>query len=267
MHSMTPDQILQMAPAALAGGPKPGLSSRYAFLSTAEAIRIHGDLGWLPVSARQTCVRKEENRGFTRHQITFRRPDDRPVRELGDVVPEIRLVNNHAGQGSYRIHAGLMRLVCLNGMVVPASTVDTLRVRHTLQEARELAGMLATITARLPRLFEVAYQWQQVRLDPGRETALAAAGLRLRYGEREERWPVTPEVLSLIVRRPSDDGNDLWNVFNRIQENLVRGGAHVPGKVDARGRRRRILPVRGIREEIRINQGLWAAAETMGLVA
>lgn len=267
MNPMTPEQILQIAPAAMASGPKPGLSSRYAFLSTTEAVRIHAEMGWFPVSARQTQVRKKENRGFTRHQIAFRRLADRPVHELGDLVPEVRLVNDHSGQGSYRMHAGLMRMVCLNGMVVPASTVGTLRVRHTLREARELAGVLATVTAGLPRLLELAFRWQGIRLDPAREIALAAAGLRLRYGEREGRWPVVPEALSLATRRSADEGNDLWTVFNRIQENLIRGGAIVPGKVDNRGRRRRILPVRGIREEIRINQGLWAAAETMGLVS
>ena len=267
MNILTLEEIARLAPSALATRAKPGLSARYAFLSTAEAIRVHADQGWFPVSARQATTRIPQNAGFTRHEIVFRRPADAPVREVGDVVPEVRLVNSHAGQCSYQLHAGLMRLVCLNGLVAPALATGRLRVRHTVPEAQELAGLLASVSLHLPKLLEVAQRWQGIRLDSARMRQLAVTGLRLRYGDREDRWPATPEALVLATRRFEDRGNDLWTTFNRIQENVIRGGSEVPGKMDGKGRRRQIRRLRGIGAGIRINQGLWEAAETLALAS
>ena len=267
MNILTLEEITRIAPAAMATRARPGLSTRYAFLSTAEAIRVHADQGWFPVSARQSTTRIPKNAGFTRHEIIFRRPADQPVREVGDVVPELRLVNSHTGQCSYQLHAGLMRLVCLNGLVAPAAATGRLRVRHSVQEARELADSLESVSAHLPKLLEVAQRWQKIRTRADQVRRLAEAGLRLRYGEREERWPVTPEAVALATRRPEDRGNDLWTTFNRIQENVTRGGPEVPGKINRHGRRRRIRPLRGISQGIRINQDLWQVAEELALAS
>lgn len=268
MNILTLQEIARIAPSALATRAKPGLSARYAFLSTAEAIRIHGDQGWLPVSARQARTRIPGYDGFTRHEIVFRRLTDKPALELGEVIPELRLVNSHAGQCSYQIHAGLMRLVCRNGLVAPTSAAGRLRVRHTVQEVQELADRLKDVSARLPKLMEVVHGWRKIPLQPDQASRLAATGLRLRYGDRQDRWPATPEAVALTMRRLEDQGDDLWTTFNRIQENVIQGGPEVPGKIDERRRhRRRIRRLGSIAAGIRINQGLWEAAETLALAS
>ncbi|NBU68310.1 MAG: DUF932 domain-containing protein [Verrucomicrobia bacterium] len=176
MNILTLQEIARIAPSALATRAKPGLSARYAFLSTAEAIRIHGDQGWLPVSARQARTRIPGYDGFTRHEIVFRRLTDKPALELGEVIPELRLVNSHAGQCSYQLHAGLMRLVCRNGLVAPASAAGRLRVRHTVQEVQELADRLKDVSARLAG-------W------PPRGCACGTGIVRIAGRPRRRRWP------------------------------------------------------------------------------
>jgi len=37
--------------------------------------------------------------------------------------------------------------------------------------------------------------------------------------------PINPEQL-LEARCAADQGNDLWLTFNRVQENVIRGGLH-----------------------------------------
>jgi hypothetical protein len=62
----------------------------------------------------------------------------------------------------------------------------------------------------------------------------------------------------LKVRRPEDDKNDLWTVFNRVQENIMRGGLE---GVSAQGRRIRTGGVRSLGSTLRVNTSLWELAE------
>ena len=55
-----------------------------------------------------------------------------------------------------------------------------------------------------------------------------------------------------------DNRVDLWSVFNRIQENLIRGGLVGRGN---RGRRQRTRPVQSIDQDLRLNRALWLLAD------
>ena len=252
MKILTIDEIAKQTPAAVAQKAKPGLSSSYAFMSTSEAIRIHADMGWFPVAARQINSRQKENIPYTRHQIIFRRPGDIAISELGYVLPEIRLVNNHTGRSSFRVFAGLMGEV---------------RLRHTARKAMDLRRQLESLSARIPRLMEVAQKWRKIILSQEQAVALAGGALRARFGGNEVKWPATREALVYAVRRTADESNDLWSIFNRIQENILKGGKEIVGKLNSKGQRRRIVSIHGIDQEIRVNQELWLLAEQMALIA
>ena len=62
------------------------------------------------------------------------------------------------------------------------------------------------------------------------------------------------------MRRPIDEGNDLWRVFNVVQENVMRGG--IAGR-SATGRASCSRAIRAIREDVRINNDLWQLAVAM----
>ena len=67
-----------------------------------------------------------------------------------------------------------------------------------------------------------------------------------------------------IARRNADNGNDLWRTFNRVQENVIRGGLHGWGR-DANNRTRRVTTreVRGIDQDVRLNRAMWMLTEKM----
>ena len=68
-----------------------------------------------------------ERKAFTKHMVRFRRED--VAVNSGGIYPELVLVNSHDGLSSYRLMAGLFRVVCSNGMIVGRS-YDEVRVRH-----------------------------------------------------------------------------------------------------------------------------------------
>lgn len=62
---------------------------------------------------------------------------------------------------------------------------------------------------------------QSLALPAPASHALANAALKYRFGE--DHQPVT--VLQLLTpRRREDYNDDLWTVYQRVQENLIKGG-------------------------------------------
>lgn len=98
---------------------------------------------------------------------------------------------------------------------------------------------------------------QSLLLPPPAQQALAKAALTYRFGE--EHQPVT-ETQILSPRRWQDEHNDLWSVFNRLQENLSKGG--LSGR-SAQGIRSRTRAVNGIDGDIKLNRALWVMAEEL----
>jgi hypothetical protein len=103
-------------------------------------------------------------------------------------------------------------------------------------------------------------------LEPREEIAFATAALALRFGECpvEETGghrpaPITAEQLN-EPRRIDDIGHNLWATFQRVQENVMRGGQ--PGR-SVQGRRLQTRPVGSIDRGVSLNRALWMLAEEM----
>ena len=62
-----------------------------------------------------------------------------------------------------------------------------------------------------------------ITLDDGEAEVFARSALTLKYDDSGKALPIT-ETQILRPRRFDDNCADLWSVFNRIQENLVKGG-------------------------------------------
>jgi hypothetical protein len=52
---------------------------------------------------------------------------------------------------------------------------------------------------------------------------------------------------------------DLWTVFNRVQENMMRGGLE---GLSANGRRIRTGGIRAMGSTVKVNTSLWELAES-----
>ena len=97
-------------------------------------------------------------------------------------------------------------------------------------------------------------------MEPRESLDLARHALGLRYGSATDS-PVEAETL-LKAHRPEDEGTDLWNTTNRLQENLIRGGLSDFHR-DKRGKLRSMRALRGIDSKVSLNKGLWGLAERL----
>ncbi|MFP2414749.1 DUF932 domain-containing protein, partial [Citrobacter braakii] len=98
---------------------------------------------------------------------------------------------------------------------------------------------------------------QSLLLSPVAQQAMANAALTYRFGE--EHQPVTTAQI-LTPRRYEDRQDDLWTTYQRLQENLLKGG--LPGRT-AKGKRSHTRAVNGIDGDVKLNRALWVMAENM----
>jgi hypothetical protein len=267
---LTFDNIVRLAPAAFTEGAHPDTSDRYKAVSTLDAMSILQDYGYMPVQAAQRQSRKDGAKGFTQHMLAFAHKWNLLDRDR----PEIILYNSHDGKSSLRLYAGMFRGICSNGLVAGDGFEG--RMRHLQSSTGDFMDMLEDVAHTIPKMSEKVSKMKEVQLGVQDAFAFAerAAGLRwdalpddaedtCNKGELRGVYYDRRTAATLLTERRVDDyGYDLWRVFNRAQESLIRGGGSLISFSDSNpyGRRRKSRPVGNVADSIKINRSLWDLA-------
>jgi hypothetical protein len=260
--SIDPDRLRQIAPSVFAEGAHGSRSAAYKYIPTSEILVGLAREGFRPYAVMQGGSREEEKRGFTKHLLRLRH-DSQPL-EVGGTHNEIVLLNSHDGTSSYRLMAGVFRLICGNGMVVAQNLIDDIRIPHKGNIEGQVIEGCINILDRLPEVSKSVNEMAALRLTEGERQAFARAALVAKYDDTDKPAPVTAEQV-LTLRRHEDAAPTMWNTLNAVQENLIRGGLRYNQR-NENGRlvaRRRTREVGGIDQNTNINRALWALAEEM----
>lgn len=260
-RALTDDEIRRAAPSVFADEAHESRSSRYAYVPTMEILQGLRREGFEVFSARQAIARKEDRRGHAKHLLRLRHASQvGQSARVGDSVPEILLLNSHDGTSSYQMMGGVFRFICSNGMVVPDGTVQTVKVPHMGKIADRVTEGAFEVLDGLTRVIESRDDMRALTLADGEQRAFANAAALLRFEPEEgEALPVTVDQINR-PRRMEDRAPDLWTTFNRVQENVIRGGLR--GR-NANGGRMSTRAVTGIDQDVRLNRALWTLAEEM----
>ena len=227
-------------------------SERYTYIPTISLLDSLQREGFQPFFACQTRVRDPGRREHTKHLLRLRREGQ----ITGKQEPEIILLNSHDGTSSYQMLPGLFRAVCQNGLVCGESFGEV-RVPHKGDVVSQVIEGAYEVLGIFDRVEEKRDAMQSLLLPPPAQQALAKAALTYRFGE--EHQPVTESQI-LSPRRWQDESSDLWTTYQRIQENLIKGG--LSGR-NAKGGRSHTRAVRGIDGDVKLNRALWVMAEAM----
>lgn len=254
VHGLDDEDIMRIAPSVFAEQPHHSRGEYYGFIPTSTVLQCMREEGFVPVYAAQSRTRIADKHEFTRHMLRFRSSALR-VLEVGDSIPEIVLLNSHDGTSSYQISAGLFRLVCSNGMMVASGTVHDIRVRHTKRLVEDVIEGSFAVVKDVPNIVAGIADMQGIKLPQPAQQAFAHAAALLRWGQ-EERIPMPSQNL-LASRRAADAGDDLWRTFNRVQENLVKGGLRAQ---TSNNRRTSTRGVNSVNADVKLNRDLWELA-------
>jgi len=247
------------APSVFASKPWGGVSGRYKFVPTSHVLDLLADAGYLPVRAQESTTRTEGKRGFSRHMIRLRRPEHvMATLEVGQEIPEIVLTNSHDRTSGYNLSAGLFRLVCSNGLMRAGDGIGSVSIRHAGGRDFDSLVLEAThnVIDAIPSTLAQVGVMKQIELSHGEREAFALAALEARGegGVRLDKHAV------LATRRREDAAPTLWNTFNAVQENIIKGGLRGKGST---GKNTRTRPVKSVAEDTRLNKALWTLAAKM----
>lgn len=251
-HPLTNDQIAYHAPSVLATEAHDSRGDRYTFIPTIDVLDGLRREGFQPFEVRQTRVRDQSRREFTKHMVRLRHPDAISNKEE---TGEIILINSHDGTSSYQLLAGFFRMVCSNGLIAGDVQADV-RVRHSGNVVDNVIEGSFRVIENIDAAQERIDTFKSINLSIEEQAAFAHAALQLRW---DDNAPVSAGKL-LAPRRADDIRPDLWTTFNRVQENLIRGG--LSGRT-ATNRRTSTRAVSGVNENVRLNRSLWTLADRM----
>lgn len=249
--TLSQDALRERVPAAFAPAAHERTSTAYTFISTDRVLTALATAGFLPVEARQAA--RARSPLHARHLIRLRRRFETIA--LRDAIPEILFLNSHDGTSAYQLRVGLYRVVCTNGLVVSAGMFPTWRVTHRGDVVADVVAAALEISERFDLLASAVDRMERTQLDRLQQLDFAAEAVALRF-PKDPSGSVEPSRF-LVTRRAEDVGNDLWRTFNVLQENLLRGG--IPRR-SASNRLSRTRRITAIREDVRLNSGLWELA-------
>jgi hypothetical protein len=255
---LSEDQMRSAAPSVFAEGKHASRSARYTYIPTIDVLRGLRKEGFEPFMVAQGKSRIEGKTDFTKHMIRMRHAGQVNAKAEAN---EIILINSHDGASSYQMMAGVIRYICMNGLVVGDIAHD-IRVPHR----GDIQGDVIEGAFRVLEDFEAVDAsidgMKSLQLNDDEQRALATAALALRYGDRTDGQPPAPITAGQLIeaRRPEDIGDSLWVSMNRLQENMQRGGQ--PGR-SVQGRRVRTRAVGSIDRSVDLNRALWVLAEEM----
>jgi hypothetical protein len=259
---LTEDEMRAKLPAIFAEDKHDSRSERYTYVSTMDLLRGLAREGFRPTYATQQRTRKEGMRGHTKHLIRLRKDFALNAPEKSEII----MLNSHGGQSSVLLAGGIWRFVCMNGHVV-GDTIAKVHVPHKGDILDSVIEGSYTVAGGLQQIAGHVEAWKGLSLSRPEQLLLAEGAATVRFDlEPGEKSPVDLDQI-LRPRRSIDRQDDLWTVYNRVQENMNKGGLYGVTR-DAQNRRRNMTtrPIKGIDQNLALNRALWTLAEGMAAI-
>lgn len=139
--------------------------------------------------------------------------------DFADSESKLNLLINNSANGNWpmTMSLGLYRKVCSNGLVAFRENATAV-IQH--KAGVDLQSYIDVLNSQAAEIHKDFARMKDVVLSTAQIEEFAKAAIVKRYQlslEEEANIDVTP---FLTIRREEDAGQDLWKVFNRLQENL-----------------------------------------------
>jgi len=247
------EAVRARAPAVFADSALEGLSSKYTFIPTARVLSGLMNAGFVPVEARQTCTRSASPL-HARHVIRLRRRYETVSLEDRS-IPEVVFLNSHNGGSSYIARIGIFRVVCCNGLIASRGAFPAYCVPHRGNVVDAVIVAALQVSEQFESLAAQVERMERRRMLKDEQLRFAEAALALRYPDTAKSGMQPSQLLT--CRRTEDLGDNLWVIFNRVQEHLCVGGLT---RRSTNGRLVRSRRLTSINRDVQLNGQLWDLA-------
>lgn len=214
-------------------------------VETLDAIKQFQDNGWKISGTNQT---RRKNRQISSHLIKMEHPDliirnDKGQREA---ISNILISNGCNGTKPLTLDVGAFRMVCSNGLY-SMDSLSHATIKHNERNIQMLPEIIGKFNSKAEVVLNEFKKLKDVQLSPKQMSQLALEAAGLRFGDKIEF-----DVDQLLqTHRKEDEGDSLWSVYNRIQENLTQSNL----LIDRDGNL--ISGVNNVEDDVKINQQLF----------
>ena len=251
------EQIREKAPSVFTMKPSSEVSKHYTHIPTTKVINDMRTLGWDVVDVKEVKARKAATRGVQKHLVVFRNPEVVINGQDGDTVfPQILLTNSHDGKNAFTFTAGLFRLICENGLVISTTQFEDVKMRHMGYTFEDLQQNIREMVEKLPLTVESMNKMKEIEMGEKAALEFAKRALETRFDENQmNRIQVDLNELLKPVR-DEDKGNDVWSIFNVVQEKIIEGDfQYIAGSKVRKARR-----IKNFNQDQKINKELFELA-------
>jgi hypothetical protein len=257
METLTLNEAIERVPAIGATGPSVKASNRYQFVSTRDILERVQEDGWIITGATA-----QSRSPHSQHRVTLVHENDINTIRGENIhglegIPRIEMFNSHNLTKRLMFAIGYFRFLCSNGLIVASGPAETIRTKHRFSDDRleQIMEQVSEISGRFPVINNQINDFKSRELTEGEQVSFAEYAIKGRFNYRPampKRFRDIGRTVEKLLqhRRDEDNGNSTWQVFNRVQENLIGG---IEGFT---------RPIRGYSDSIRVNQLLWKGAET-----
>ena len=253
---LTLEELKETTPSIFTKKGSSDTSKKYTHIPTDRVIKDLELLGWGVVDAKQVKARKGE--GYQKHLVVFRNPDVVINGKDGDTVyPQILLTNSHDAKNSFQFQAGLFRMICENGLVIADKQFEDYKIRHMGYDFETLQGIIKEMVSNLDLTVESMNKMKATELSEEQTLELAKLMLETRIKDTNNTFTDQSIKDVLIPQRKEDKGFGLWEVFNRVQENIIEGNFEY-NTIGGKSRQARVI--KNFKQDMKVNSKMFEQA-------
>jgi hypothetical protein len=256
MKTYSLQEAIETVPALGATKGGPNTSKKYQFVSTRNILEHVLENGW-----NITQASAQGRSPYAQHRVTL--VHDKDLSKLSEANPNqdgilrAEIFNAHNRSKRFMMALGYFRFACSNGLLVATGPADQIRTKHRFSDGRleSIMEQITQLSDRFPKVLEIIEGFKSRQLTESEQRSFAEFAIKGRYLYRQSLPKSFGDIdkmsnLLLTPRRKEDEDNTTWEVYNRVQENIVKGVEGIT------------RPLRGYGDSVRVNQLLWKGAET-----
>lgn len=250
MKNIQISEIEMLCPSIFTVEKASHLTEKYIQTPTIKVVEDLIQLGWK--ISKVSEVKSKKYKGFQKHMVVFYNDNLLIKDEKGkdNVFPQIILTNSHDGKAAFNFRVGLFRLVCSNGLVISDAEFNNVSIRHTNYTFETLQTEINKIVNKIPNLIYKINLFKNKTLteDQIKDFCIKAAQFR---NNRKTLIDVDNVIKPI---REEDKGDNLWVVYNRVQEKIIAGHLSF-GK-------RKTRSIKSFKKEIELNEKIFELADS-----
>ena len=226
------------------------IKSKPYTINTYDLLNPLMDSGWNVDGVAEK--RRGKNGQVNQHFVKLTHPDlNLNVKSKNEGKSQLLISNKICGRSPLNMDLGVYRQVCSNGLWAVDSSWEN-NIPHTKHSFDNLPNIIYSTVNNINTFLDKLNKMANVDLSKDKMDDLAERAARLRFSKNVERHIIDQ---LLLVRRNEDKDNDLYTVYNRIQEGLTKHNI----LIDLQGKP--LSGISNIKEDIDINNQLFQLVE------